>query len=139
MSVSLINRTDLNKAMNTISKNLDIQYFVKQSDFFEEYNKFGVETVETFIGRALWYGYIANITAWNVQYEENEQIDFSDFSDDLEFENLQEAISILDGLVYNIFTNNGTCFLQQKWLNLLDNIIKNFQVIEEPEIPSWCY
>lgn len=139
MSVSLINRTDLNKAMNTLSKNVEVQDFVKQTEFFKEYNKFGAESAETFIGRGLWYAYIANITAWNVQYAENEQIDFSDFKEDIEFEDLQEALNTLGFLIYNIYTNNGTCFLQQSWTKLLSDIVEDFEIVEEPEMPSWCY
>lgn len=139
MSVSLINKTDLTKAINTLSENEQIQEFVKNSFEYGDYIKYGAESVENFIGRSLWYGYIANITAWNVQYEENEQIDFSDFEEDIKFETLQEGIDTLGYLLYNVCTNSGTCFLADKWLNVLNYIKKEFEVIEEPEIPSWCY
>ena len=139
MSVSIILREKINKAMNTLSKNEAVQNFVSESEFFNEYNKYGAESAETFIGRALWYGYIANITAWNVQYGENEQIDFSDFNDDVEYENVQEAIDLVGYLLYNVYTNNGTCFLQDSWVNVLNDIKKEFEIIEEQELPSWCY
>lgn len=141
MSVSLINRAELNKAMNTLSKNEAIQNFVAQQDFFKEYNaiEFGADSSEQFIGRSLWYGYIANITAFNVQYAQNEQIDFSDFDDQIEFEDVQDAIKLIGYLLYNTYTNNGTCFLQDGFINILNAIKEEFEVIEEPETPSYLY
>lgn len=139
MSVSIISREKINKAINTLSKNEAIQNFVKDSEFYKEYNKYGAESAESFIGRALWYGYIANITAWNVQYGENELIDFSDFSDTVEFEDVQEAIDLVGYLLYNVYTNNGTRFLQDSWSNVLGGIKSEFEIKQEPEIPSWWY
>lgn len=139
MSVSLINRAELNKSMNTLSKNEAIQNFVAEQDFYKEYNKFGAESTENFIGRTLWYGYIANITACNVQYAENEQIDFSDFDDKIEFEDVQDAIKLIGYLLYNTYTNNGTCFLQDDFINILNAIKEEFEVIQEEELPSYLY
>ena len=67
--------------------------------------------------RAIWYGYIANITAYNVQYEENIQIDFEDetISIDMEYRTI-------GGLIYNCYTNAGNCFLADKWMKVLEQI-----------------
>ena len=67
--------------------------------------------------RAIWYGYIANITAYNVQYEENIQIDFKDetISIDMEYRTI-------GGLIYNCYTNAGNCFLADKWMKVLEQI-----------------
>ena len=71
--------------------------------------------------RAIWYGYIANITAYNVQYQENELIDFKteEAATDEEME-----YSTIGGLIYNCYTNGGNIFLENKWLDILIDLQK---------------
>lgn len=73
--------------------------------------------------RAIWYGYIANITAYNVQYEENIMIDFEDetIAEDMEYRTI-------GGLLYNCYTNAGNCFLADKWIILLEHIAQRTEV-----------
>jgi hypothetical protein len=75
MSVALFSKSEIAKLYNTLSLDKNVQKFVTELDFFEKRNKFGSESAKNFIGRAVWYGYIANVNAYNVQYRENEQID----------------------------------------------------------------
>ena len=138
MSVNLFAEQEISKLYNTLSADKNVQEFVSELDFFKKRNKFGAESAEDFIGRAVWYGYIANITAFNVQYRENEQINFNMESDE-KFENFQDAIQLLGSLLYNVSTNDGNIFLMDDWYNALTSIEKEF-VVEQPiEIPNYCY
>ena len=71
--------------------------------------------------RAIWYGHVANITAYNLQYKENLTPDY-DF-DKKEWILAEDLVSELKSLMYNIYTNDGNCFLQQKWIDILQTII----------------
>jgi hypothetical protein len=75
--------------------------------------------------RAIWYGYIANVTAFNVQYQENIQIDFKDETE-AQFDNQNDKDEFLAGsigsLLYNVYTNAGNCFLADKWVKELENL-----------------
>ena len=138
MSVSLFSELEISKLYNTLSTDKNVQEFVSETEFFKIRNKFGAESAEDFIGRAVWYAYIANITAFNVQYKENEQINFNMESDE-KFENFQDAIQLLGSLLYNVSTNDGNIFLMDDWYNALTSIEKEF-VVEQPiEIPNYCY
>ena len=73
--------------------------------------------------RAIWYGHVANITAYNLQYEENLTPDY-DFDTFASKEDLSgDLVGELSSLMYNIYTNDGNCFLQQKWIDLLQGMI----------------
>lgn len=77
--------------------------------------------------RAIWYAYVGNVTAFNLQYEEKEEIDFvwktmPDFKMDKHI-----ALSELKSLRYNIYTNDGNCFVQQKWIDLMQGVIDRFE------------
>lgn len=140
MSVSLLSKEEIIKTCNTLAQQPLVQDYVRLTDEFKTYNEqsFGNVNVENFIARAVWYGYIANVTAYNVQYQENEQIDF-DLEGEEDYDTLNEAINILDHLIYNSFTNDGNSFLMDKWMNVLQAIEKQFYVEEEVEMPSWTY
>jgi hypothetical protein len=138
MSVNLFSELEISKLYNTLSADKNVQEFVSKTKFFKKRNKFGSESAEDFIGRAVWYGYIANITAYNVQYKENNQINFN-MESSKKFKNFQDAIQLLGSLLYNVSTNDGNIFLMDGWYNALTSIEKEF-VIEQPiEIPSYCY
>jgi hypothetical protein len=72
--------------------------------------------------RAIWYAYVANVTAYNLQYEENVEIDF-DFDSVLKKNDSRREYMSLSSLMYNIYTNDGNCFLQQKWIDLINGIM----------------
>tara|TARA_R110000744_G_scaffold63805_3_gene131164 strand:- start:701 stop:1108 length:408 start_codon:yes stop_codon:yes gene_type:complete len=77
--------------------------------------------------RAIWYAYVGNVTAFNLQYEEKEEIDF-DF--DKKYPNEMHphiALTELKSLMYNIYTNDGNCFVQQKWIDLMQGVIDRLE------------
>lgn len=138
MSVNLKSEKEISKIFNTLSKNKEVQEFASELAFFKKRNKYAAESKENFIGRAVWYGYIANVTAYNVQYQDNQQINFNIQGEDV-FESLSEAIDALGSLLYNVATNDGNIFLMDDWYNVLSKINNKFVVKEEVEIPNWCY
>lgn len=138
MSVNLKSEKEISKIFNTLSKNKEVQEFASDLDFFKKRNKYAAESKENFIARAVWYGYIANVTAYNVQYQDNQQINFNIECEDV-FESLSEAIDALGSLLYNVATNDGNIFLMDDWYNVLSKINNKFVVEEEVEIPNWCY
>ena len=141
MSVQIFSIEETQKIGNTISKDPRVQEYVETTKEFQNYsaNSFGEVKPEDFIARAVWYAYIANTTAYNVQYQENEKIDF-DFVTNADLDFLHEGISSLGSLIYNCYTNDGNCFLQDKWMDVLGAIYKEFEnEIPEPEMPSYVY
>lgn len=117
MSVNLTSEKDLTKMYNTLTNSIALKSFVETTDLFLERK----ETAEDLIGRAIWYAYVANITAFNVQYKGNYPIDFDMDTDTNteEFDTLEEAISCLKGLMYNTATNDGNVFLMDMWTKFL--------------------
>ncbi len=98
---------------------MSVQLYTKQ-----EINNFiKNEAQNTLEERAIWYGYIANITAYNVQYQENIQIDFEDetLAEDMEYRTV-------GGLLYNCYTNAGNCFLANEWIKILEQIAERTKV-----------
>lgn len=91
MSVSLFRKTEINSLMKTYGNNEDEQ-------------------------RAIWYAYVSNVVAYNLQYQENAEIDFTAEK----YENIDEHT--LFALHYNMFTNNGNHFMQEKWFNIFMSI-----------------
>jgi hypothetical protein len=92
------------------------------------------ETYESFIGRMVWYLYCANITAYNVNYQENvpifnEQTKNDEYLDkDLSF---AKAISRLGSLIYNCYTNAGNYFIADGWIDSAIAIRKAFDKTDE--------
>lgn len=123
MSVCLLSENELTVVSNTLTTNTRVQELVSKTQFFADRNKYAKESEETFIARAIWYGYIANITAYNVQYQENNPINFK-IEETEEKVELKEAISILGSLVYNCYTNDGNSFLAKEWMDVLEMINK---------------
>tara|TARA_R110002012_G_scaffold22121_1_gene77076 strand:- start:6874 stop:7260 length:387 start_codon:yes stop_codon:yes gene_type:complete len=123
MSVMNLSKQELTKLSNTLSNSKEVIQFVKESEkgLFS-----GCGTQET-IERAIWYGYIANVTAFNVQYKQNCNIDYSKSDDNTEFDSMDDAMSVLSSLIYNVFTNDGNFFLNTDYLDLLKAIIDKFE------------
>ena len=138
MSVNLKSEKEISKIYNTLSKNKEVQDFASELDFFKKRNKYAAESKENFVARAVWYGYIANVTAYNVQYQDNQQINFNIECEE-EFDNLSDAVDALGSLLYNVATNDGNVFLMDDWYNVLSKINNKFVVEKEVEIPNWCY
>ena len=85
-----------------------------------------LEGVNEMEQRAIWYAYVGNVTAFNLQYEENVEIDF-DFDKKIENMHPHIALTELKSLMYNIYTNDGNCFVQQKWIDLMQGVIDRYE------------
>ena len=139
MSVLLLDSQEIIKLSNTLSQQPLVQDFVKGLDIFLNRQGLGMnETVEDIIARAVWYAYIANVTAFNVQYKENEPIDF-DMEGEEDFDTLDEAIDSLRSLLYNCYTNDGNSFLSGDWMEALEAIKKEFKEVKEMQTESYHY
>lgn len=140
MSVALLLKEEIIKTCNTLAQQPLVQDFIKETKEYKDYTEtsFGSVAAEDFIARAVWYGYVANVTAFNVQYRENVEIDFNMEGVD-DFSTLQDAVSILGHLIYNCYTNDGNSFLQDKWMNVLSSIKKEFYEEVELDTPSYIY
>lgn len=138
MSVQLFTENEISKLTNTLTANENILSFVETTEIFQSRKKYSFEDARETLGRAIWYGYVANRTAYNLQYQRNEQIDF-DYESDDHFENSNDAIYSLGSLLYNITTNDGNVFLADEWVNLLKLVQKKFYVEREVENPSYTY
>jgi hypothetical protein len=113
MSVQLLNKKEIVKIANTLTQDM---------------SKEGKESRS----RDIWYAYISNITAYNLQYEEKTQIDFSDWNEDIKFETYAEAIDELGYLLYNVYTNAGNYFMPKESLDRLEKFYtRNRKIVDE--------
>ena len=64
--------------------------------------------------RSVWYSYVSNVTAYNLQYEEKELIDFDGWNSDEKFTDPEKLTNELGSLLYNIYTNDGNYFMPEK-------------------------
>ena len=138
MSVFILDSQEIIKVSNTLSQQPLVQDFVKKLDFFKQRNEGLTETPETFIGRAVWYACIANVTAFNVQYKENEPIDF-DMDGKEDFDTLGEAVDSLRSLLYNCYTNDGNSFLSGDWMEVLEAIKKEFKDVMDMQYANYHF
>jgi hypothetical protein len=99
MSVSLFTSTEVAKIANTLKEELD--------------------------PRAVWYAYVSNVTAYNLQYQEDAVIDFKGWeAAGDETLTREEALNELRGLEYNAYTNAGNCFMPARELEHLGKFLK---------------
>ena len=138
MSVSLLTELEIAKITNTLTANKDVLKFVESTELAKERSKYSYEDSANTLARAIWYGYVANITAYNLQYKANEQINY-DLESDKYFDSFQEGISTLKSLNYNIATNDGNIFLEDRWSNLLREVAKKFYIEQEVDYPDYIY
>lgn len=129
MSVILYDKkfiTDINQGL---INNKDILELVKKTKHYKYRSNRSFETVEDYIGRMLWYMYVGNITAYNLQYRENNNINFDEVEVDEDI-NLLKTIENLGRLLYNVFTNDGNSFIEKEWIQTARLIYNKFH----PEI-----
>jgi len=100
MSVCIVNKKQVNSLIRTYAKNQDEI-------------------------RAIWYAYISNITAYNIQYKQTENLNF--VMD--EYENIE--VWTLGSLHYNIATNDGNHFMQEKWYKIFCNIVDRVNALSD--------
>jgi len=135
MSVNLLEKQEISKIANTLAENKDVCKYVETLPFFKERNRFIKEDAVNFIKRAVWYAYVGNVTAFNLQYQQNIAIDFDPLSED-KFDSLQDGIRSLGSLIYNCYTNDGNYFLRKEWIYSLKRIEVVFYEEREEDIPS---
>ena len=141
MSVMLFSIKESVKINNTLSKDPRVQEFVETTKEFAAYkDMYNHTTPEDFISRAIWYSYVANTTAYNLQYRENEPIDY-DFNSEDDYDFVHEAVYMLGRVIYNCYTNDGNCFLQDKWMKVIKAIYTAFEaeIPREEEYPEYLY
>ena len=82
--------------------------------------------------RSIWYAYISNVTAYNLQYEENQPIQFNAWeSSEESFTNMHEAIRALGSLLYNAYTNAGNYFCPLHDLESLQQLVRDHEASED--------
>ena len=138
MSVALFKEKDLVRLTNTLTANEKVLKFVETTEIYKKRVKYSYEDSRQTLARALWYGYVANRTAFNLQYEENEPINFNIPESDQSYK-FQTAMSNLGFLLYNIATNDGNVFLSDEWSNLLEGIYKKFKSEKYVDVPTYVY
>jgi len=83
-------------------------------------------SVMKYIDRMFWFLYVANRTAYNVQYAENSPINFETKLPvpigELTYIELEEELSAID---YNTFTNSGGYFIDEGYIDSL-HLLRNF-------------
>lgn len=134
MSVILYEYKEFEGVADALVKIPELEQVVMNNSYVIEYNsqqmpenmKYKFDSV---VGRLLWYMYVANNVAYNLQYQQNEDI----FTPEEDAENYtkEEAMNKFNSFMYNIYTNNGTVFLGSDWLNLA-NDIKSFIKSKNP-------
>lgn len=141
MSVLLKNYEDVNKLglkicreINTSVGETHWEITLKETKMYKSLTEYGpkVSTGE-FVRRALWYSWVANKVAYEVQYRENLTIDYDKDHTDIYNDDMsdEEAYNVVGSLRYNIYTNAGNCFLQDDWVEVLDLIYKYFKMVDE--------
>ena len=76
------------------------------------------------VGRTIWYNYIANVTAYNVQYRENAPILYDLEDVPPQYCTKSDLASELSHLSYNTFTNDGNYFVADRYKDALDTMIE---------------
>ena len=64
--------------------------------------------------RSVWYTYVSNVTAYNLQYQEKQLIDFDGWDTDEKISDPEELVRELGSLLYNAYTNDGNYFMPEK-------------------------
>tara|TARA_B100000963_G_scaffold8974_3_gene7091 strand:- start:4367 stop:5125 length:759 start_codon:yes stop_codon:yes gene_type:complete len=125
MSVIVYEYDEFEGVAITLSKIKALEPVVMSNSYVKEYNSRQMPisfkyTMESVIGRLLWYMYVANRVAYSLQYQENLKI----FEDELPAKKFTdtEAADKFGSFMYNIYTNNGTVFLSKEWLGLAKDI-----------------
>tara|TARA_R110002110_G_scaffold83540_12_gene216833 strand:+ start:644 stop:1081 length:438 start_codon:yes stop_codon:yes gene_type:complete len=138
MSVSKFSYKEIEEISNNIENYINDGYFddlvedvletkIAEKKFFPPNTDNNEKAIEL-IQRGLWYGYIANKTAWEMQYQENTDIDFKAEEvkkEDAEVLDLEYIKAEVSSLIYNIYTNDGNCFLQDDWVEVIKTVEKN--------------
>lgn len=123
----LYNWNTISNLIKNIEHDQDLETHLPKCDSFKSRTKNNVyvETPNTFISRCLWYSWVANKTAYELQYRQNTDIPWDHDEDEVMTAiDYEEQLSLLSSLQYNIYTNDGNCFIADVWKNGLFDIIK---------------
>ena len=90
-------------------------------------NELSEKVAAEVLGRLVWYCWVANKTAFALQYQEEPGL-FDEGYLDVDVEktvscDLKKMIRELEHLLYNMVTNDGHIFISSDWLELLRDII----------------
>ena len=134
MSVMLYDLDTLSKIEKGLS-NKKVLDAIKGSDHYiiRNADAWMNDSPKDYLGRMLWYMYVANRTAYNLQYKENEKIEFVEedieVEDDVDF---KWAVDTLGSLNYNCHTNEGNYFIADGWLDTAEKLLKLFRERRHP-------
>ena len=90
------------------------------------------EQIEETIDRLIWYCFQANQLAYALQYPDAKNgTQIADWKDEIKPDiPTSKTIDIMheaSNLRYNLYTNNGNCFLGRDWHDLLDRVIETLK------------
>ena len=124
MSVNLYNYTFINSVYHGLSGDDDFMEFIQNTPIGKPGQGAYAPGLDSF-GRVLWYLYVANVTAYSLQYQEQTPIFTKEVAADkykpMAFD---EAAAGYGSLMYNIFTNDGNYFLGEPWYSYAEAIDK---------------
>jgi hypothetical protein len=126
MSVIAFEWNEISGVGDELVKIRTIREIVENSPYFIEHNSREMPpqykyNAEDFVGRLIWYMYVANRVAYTVSYKENADI-FPANEDNSTQYNKQEALDMFSSLMYNIYTQGGQVFLSEEWLSVAQEI-----------------
>ena len=123
MSVNLKSYTEINSIYNALSGDDEFVDFIQKTPIGKPGDAYP-PSLEGF-GRLMWYLYVANGTAYSLQYQEDVQIFSKEVAADkykpMAFD---DAAAGYASLIYNIFTNDGNYFLGEPWYSYAEKINK---------------
>jgi len=124
MSVNLKSYTEINSIYNALAGDDEFVDFIQKTPIGKVGGWPGAypPSLESF-GRLMWYLYVANGTAYSLQYQEEIQIFSKEVAADkykpMAFD---DAAAGYANLIYNIFTNDGNYFLGEPWYSYAEKI-----------------
>lgn len=144
MSVVTLTTQETFNAFEQLSNQPEIIEVIENTPEFIEYKKSPLNNKvdgKYFFGIAMRYALISNHIAYAVNY--GDSVDVKAINEELESVEAekisnQDAQSIICSLYYNIFTNTGTCFLENRWANVIKAVQELSRKLyeEQVEIPS---
>jgi len=122
MSVILKSYTEINSIYNALSVDDEFVDFIQKTPIGIPGQNAYPPGLDSF-GRVMWYLYVANVTAYSLQYQEQTPIFTKEVAADkykpMAFD---DAAAGYASLMYNIFTNDGNYFLGEPWYSYAEKI-----------------
>ena len=131
MSVILKSYTEINSLYNALSGDDEFVDFIQKTPIGKPGQSAYPPGLDSF-GRLMWYLYVANGTAYSLQYQEEVQIFSKEVAADkykpMAFD---DAAAGYGSLIYNIFTNDGNYFLGEPWYSYAEKINEFLQPAQD--------